>query len=391
LNVATNATHSFTFTTPWNAVSSGTHDLTMWLSLVNNATDSEVANNSKTKTIIVVNEKFPQTVVYEEGTGTWCGFCVRGVVELNTMAHNHTDGSWIGIAVHNGDPMKVTAYDDGLGIESFPSGYINRKNEVDPGLADLEPAYVDEKNNSVPLGKIDIVSQTWDATTRALTYTVESKFALDIANADFKLSGVIVEDGVTGTLSTYDQHNYYTNNTYGPLVDWDGTNYATLPDPVPAAQMVYNHVGRALIGDFNGIASSVPTSLTYNTPYSYTFNYTLPATNNAENVKFVAIILDANGEIVNADEVELNTTMGFDDLENTLKFAFSPNPSSDVIRINTLEEVSIAIYDLTGKLVLSQNNVIDNTTLNISNLETGVYFINASNGVSYGNLKFVKE
>jgi hypothetical protein len=389
LNIASNATYDFNLTGTWNATS-GIHTVDIWLTNINNGTDLVTENNDNSKEIMVVNEVYPQTVVYEEGTGTWCQYCPRGLVGLNTMAHNYTDGSWIGIAVHNGDPMTVTAYDDGLGIGSFPSGYINRKVEEDPGISTLQAAYLFEKNNSIPAGKLEIVSQTWNSTTRVLSYTVESRFALDIPNANFKLSGIIVEDGVTGTTSGYNQVNYYSGSS-STLVDWDGTNYNTLPNPVPAAQMVYNHVGRAIIGDFTGIAGSVPATLVYNTPYSYTFNYTLPATNNAENIKLVAMILNQNGEIVNADEVELSTIVGFDDMENDLAFNFNPNPAKEEIRISTLEEVSIVIYDLTGKVVMRKNNVENNTTINISNLETGVYLINASNGASYRNLKFVKE
>jgi hypothetical protein len=390
LNIASNTNYNFNLTGTWNATP-GAHTMNMWLTNINGGTDLVTDNNDKSKEILVVNEVYPQTVVYEEGTGTWCGWCTRGLVGLNTMAHNYTDGSWIGIAVHNGDPMVVTAYDDGLGISSFPSGYINRKVEADPGLDDLETAYLNEKNNSVPVGKVEIVSQTWNSTSRELSYTVESKFALDIPSANFKLSGIVVEDGVTGTTTAYNQANYYSGGTYGPMLDWDGTDYAALPSTVPAAQMIYNHVGRAIIGDFTGIAGSVPATLVYNTPYSYTFNYTLPAANNAENIKLVAMILNQNGEIVNADEVELSTIVGFDDLENDLAFNFNPNPAKEEIRISTLEEVSIVIYDLTGKVVMRKNNVENNTTINISNLETGVYLINASNGASYRNLKFVKE
>ena len=92
--------------------SAGQYSLNVWISNVNNgAVDSDTTNNQITKTVNVVNEIFPKAVVYEEGTGTWCGWCVRGHVGLKDMYHNHPDGSFIGIAVHNADPMVLTEYD----------------------------------------------------------------------------------------------------------------------------------------------------------------------------------------------------------------------------------------------------------------------------------------
>jgi hypothetical protein len=112
-------------------------------------------------------------VVYEEATGTWCGWCVRGHIGLKDMEHYHPDGSWIGIAVHNADPMVLAAYDTALAsfISGYPSGAINRNPaEVDPGLSSIEPAYQDELTKT-PLGKVAVANQTWDPNTRVITLT----------------------------------------------------------------------------------------------------------------------------------------------------------------------------------------------------------------------------
>jgi hypothetical protein len=51
----------------------------------------------------------------------------------------------------------------------------------------------------------------------------------------------------------------------------------------------------------------------------------------------------------------------------------SPNPSKGIITINTENTLNLTICDITGKVVFSKNNVINNETINLSNLQNGVY------------------
>jgi hypothetical protein len=60
-------------------------------------------------TLTSIPEKF---TVGEEKTGSWCGWCPRGAVALAQM---ETTPNFIGIAVHNADPMTISSYDGGIG------------------------------------------------------------------------------------------------------------------------------------------------------------------------------------------------------------------------------------------------------------------------------------
>jgi hypothetical protein len=53
--------------------------------------------------------------------------------------------------------------------------------------------------------------------------------------------------------------------------------------------------------------------------------------------------------------------------------SISPNPSNGIITINTENTLNITVCDITGKVVFSKNNVTNNETINLSNLQTGVY------------------
>jgi len=307
LNLAFNETSEFVYP-QLVTIDVGIHEFELRVENINaQGDDDDPNNNSLSAEVLCVNEIFAKNVVYEEATGTWCGWCPRGLVGLNTMAHNYTDGSWIGIGVHNGDPMTVTEYDQGIYpfILGYPSGLMNREFEYDPGLETLEPAYLLAKSE-ISLGKIEITAKSWDESTRDLTVEATSNFAMDLEGTSYNLSMVIVESGLTGTTSQWNQSNYYSGGSYGDLIDWDGTNWADLSNPVLAADMVYNHVGRALVGGWDGVAGIIPANVVYGTPYNHEFTYTLDEGFNPEEVNLVVMLIDhSTGIIVNAYEIAL--------------------------------------------------------------------------------------
>jgi len=307
LNLAFNET--FEFVHPQLAsLEVGEHEIEMRVENINaQGDDDDPDNNSLSAEVLAVNEVFVKNVVYEEGTGTWCGWCPRGLVGLNTMGHNYTDGTWIGIGVHNGDPMTVTEYDQGIGgfISGYPSGVMNRELVYDPGLSTLEPAYLLAKME-VPLGKIEITAKTWDEGSRDITVEATSHFAMDMTVTSYNLSMVIVESGMTGTTTQWNQANYYSGGAQGDLIDWDGTNWALLPNPVPAADMVYNHVGRALVGGWDGVPGIIPADVVYGTAYTHEFTYTLDEAFDPAAVDLVVMLIDdQTGIIVNAYQIAL--------------------------------------------------------------------------------------
>ncbi len=307
LNLAFN--EAFEFVHPQLAsLEVGVHEIELRVENINvQGDDDDPDNNSLSATVLCVNEVFVKNVVYEEGTGTWCGWCPRGLVGLNTMGHNYTDGTWIGIGVHNGDPMTVAAYDQGIGtfITGYPSGVLNREFVYDPGLSTLEPAYLLAKME-VPMGKIEITAKTWDEVSGDLTLEATSNFAMDLSGTSYNLSLVVVESGLTGTTAQWNQSNYYSGGAQGDLIDWDGTNWALLPNPVPAADMVYNHVGRALASGWSGVPDIIPADVVYGTAYTHEFTYNLDDTYDPVEVDLVVMLIDApTGIIVNAYQIAL--------------------------------------------------------------------------------------
>jgi hypothetical protein len=72
-------------------------------------------------------------------------------------------------------------------------------------------------------------------------------------------------------------------------------------------------------------------------------------------------------------------------------FDIYPNPASSVLNIsntNNIEINNISITDLNGRVI---KNVNGNTTINVSDLNAGVYFVTIESTEGKSTKKFVKE
>jgi len=85
-------------------------------------------------------------------------------------------------------------------------------------------------------------------------------------------------------------------------------------------------------------------------------------------------------------------TLSSSDFENSASITIYPNPSNGIFNIVSLENVSIEVYDLIGKLVMSQKISVGTNSFDISDFNTGVYLLRAtdSNGNS-DTFKLIKN
>ncbi len=73
-------------------------------------------------------------------------------------------------------------------------------------------------------------------------------------------------------------------------------------------------------------------------------------------------------------------------------FAVYPNPASDVVFITAEKEVqSIEIYNMLGKMILTQAPATNELKIDISGLEKGLYIIKAKAGNEVSSVRFIKR
>ncbi len=372
VSLASLETYEHTFATA-AVLAAGSNVMTVTISNVNGAgQDADATDDAKSIIIDPIIPAEGKVVVGEEGTGTWCGWCPRGTVAMDEFATLYPT-LWAGIAVHNGDPMVDAVYDGAVsGLASgYPTAFVDRGLELDPGamgadfLARLQTA---------PKAFISNTS-TWDPVTRVLEVTVTADFQAN-ANSAYKLACVITEDGVTGGAG-YAQTNYYAGGANGVM-----GGYELLGDPVPATDMVYDHVARGIQPSFAGEAGVFPPVVNAGEQYSSTYSFTLPVEWNINNMHIIGLLIDNTGKIDNAGKSVVGFA-GLNDLASSTTFTVFPNPATTSATINisldNKSEVAVRVLDMTGKEVASKDyGVLASSSiinLNTVGYQSGVYLV----------------
>ena len=252
--------------------------------------DNDMSNNAFNGFISGVTEGASRVVVGEEATGTWCPWCPRGAVFLDMISASNPD-DFIGIAVHNADPMAVAVYDDGMGdfpnFPGYPSVIMDRAEVIDP--SDIVTSH-EGRLTALSPAAVTTSDVSFDPNTRELSVTVDADFAAYGEGEDIQMTLVLTEDGVTGTTSAYDQANNYAGGGNGVM-----GGYENLPNPVPASSMVYDHVARAIMGGYNGVENSLPASFDASMQ-SYTFTYTIPAEYKPGKMHAIGLLVDKDSK-----------------------------------------------------------------------------------------------
>lgn len=84
----------------------------------------------------------------------------------------------------------------------------------------------------------------------------------------------------------------------------------------------------------------------------------------------------------------------FEDSISTNSCYFYPNPATETVTIeikNVLPNTSLTLYTLLGSKSLHLTTNEQKTTLNVSGLDKGIYFINIEDKISSRHLKFIKQ
>jgi hypothetical protein len=385
VNIA--STSNYAVTLPGLSLVAGNQPVIATISNVNGGTDDISSDDTLTSSINPIVPATGKMVVSEEGTGTWCQWCPRGAVFMDQFNTKYSE-FWAGIAVHNGDPMTVTDYDAAFGglIAGYPSALVDRGTDVDP--SGMTPDFFDRLQT--PPVAVLTNGATWNSTTRELNVSVTADFAL-AANNNYKLACVLTEDGVTGTGSGYNQSNAYAGGGNGAM-----GGFESLGNPVPAAQMVYDHVARAIAPSFAGYANSFPATVAVGDQHTINFSFVLPATWDENQIHIIGMIIAPNGRIDNAGKATITEAVnnGFQSgsnaglyeplasqLDEMVKIYPNPASTNATVSMNLISEstIELNLLDATGKIISTKNygNLSGawDLNLNTSMLNSGIYLI----------------
>jgi len=396
VNIASLANYTVDFTGSISLIA-GINPVTATISNVNFfPTDLDAADDVKIKNVDPVVPAPGKMVVAEEGTGTWCQWCPRGAVFMDQMSTTY-DGYFVGIAVHNGDPMTVVDYDASIGafISGYPSAIVDRLPELDPSAIEVD--FLDR----IVIAPKAVITVGAVQNGSILSVSVTADFVQAISG-DYRLACVITEDAVTGTNSSYSQANAYSGGGSGVM-----GGFELLPNPVPFSQMTYNHVARIILPNFDGQVNSFTSSVAAGEVHTLDFEITIDPTWDLSQIHIIGLLIDPSGKIDNAGsatkaEAEANGFIDVSGISETVSnstIKMYPNPTSDMTTINLgtvqNEIVSIQIMDINGRIVgekvYGELNGDINLPITTSMMDAGVYIVKVTIGTNITTSRLVVE
>lgn len=342
----------------------GNHTLKLRVVSINGKDDVYSPNSELVLGLNVKNSLPIQRIIVEEGTGTWCPNCPRGIVAVHKASEAFPD-RFIGIAVHKQDALETNSYAE-LQFAAYPDSYINRnlKSSVQPSF-DAYKTAVNAVSEKVPVMGVDANVKYTDANKQKISVEAFTTFLSAHKGMNYRLSFVLLEDCVKG----YTQANNYA----GGSVEMGG--FEKLPNP---ATIDMDHVAR-MNYSYNGIEGSIPADVEADETTRYTTTLDVPSTiQNPDNCDLVVLVLDANtGKIENGVKVALGKhTTAIYDAEQLLIPDFSFQ--GDRLNVDGFSG-SVRIFTPGGVEVAN------------SNLAPGMYIVKATAGNQTVTRKLIKR
>ena len=226
----------------------------------------------------------------------------------------------------------------------------------------------------------DVNTYTWNGTIEPLR------------NENITLSGVYFDlstnNTITITLANDDDNgNNTSTTTFDKAVDADTTVNMVLMTDGYGSEVRWN------IRDYNG-------TIIYNGgPYgnNQTINETFDLPINCYTFNLIDTYGDGGGAVTltDANGLEIYATNGNYGSGESTNFSTDnfvlgtnasqlkdvslyPNPASTILNLKNAENADIQVFDVLGKLILSQTNISRDEQVNVSSLENGTYFMKIS-------------
>lgn len=346
----------------------GTLDYKLYISAVNGEPCD--TGYALTGNILSLESGFKRNLVFEEGTGTWCGWCVVGYAGMEYMKETYDDKGFIGIAVHQGDAMasldRGGAYASfGQYFDSFPSAFLNRDWSADiyPDPYVLEEEY--EALINVPaIVEISAEISGESIDSRDIKLKTKTQFCTDSDNVNYGIAYAVVEDNV----GPYPQQN----NASGQNRDFFG--FEKKGKVVP---LTFNDVARNCSHP-EAFKGSIPTEVKVGETYEYTMDINLSDVKDLENYRVIAMVIDnKTGQIQNACQAT-NILSGVESVIGN-ESSFVANGGKGWICVSC--DTPANIYNASGRMVA------EGVESGVINVPAGVYIVNA-NGKSVKVLVF---
>ena len=380
LSIPLNTDYSYTSTNPWTPSAPGTYTIKVWASNLNGPTahpDEDNTNDTLTATIYVVDALQPKTVMIEEFTQASCDPCANAAPNVDSVYANNTTRSIL-VRYHVNFPGRdcmdtvtlspfVQARLTQYAVGGVPDAQVDGQ-YVYPGAGSFTtPNIMSYAALKSPLSitvtaKLDSVANTY-----TFSSTIKSFGAIP---AGLKARAVLAVDNLTYTLNQSTE---------------------SIPQyvfPEVAENMFPNPSGTALGAFTTGSTQTFTGTWVKNHAWGSaraTWKYDSSAIgklvvwveDDSRNYVWQAGFTDVN--VIHPTVTGVNAVVGI-----AGRMDLYPNPASNTatvaLSLNAASDVSMEVYDMTGKLMYSmptdhRNSGVSHTTLDLSNFASAQYIV----------------
>jgi hypothetical protein len=345
-NIGSGQEFNFTHADLWS-VAGGDHSISVWISN-SNVTDGDDTNNEVTKDVMVASGVAYKVPMMEKFTSSTCYPCFL----FNTGSFNpfyedygHDKAVLINYQVNwpgAGDPYytaEVGSRVNYYGINAAPTLLMNTTDVGQPSTTGLQNLLDDIiENDHLSYFKIDadhaIDGNNIDVTVDITPYI----------SGNYTLRVMVIEKETTGNIATNGETHF------------EHVFMKALPNP-------------------NGTAVSLVQDETQHFDFSYDMSST-----NVEEMDDLAVVVflqdDSTKQIMQSGYTDSSgLVLGTSEAATGSHIVLVPNPTSGIVKIISENDVNVQIFDLSGKNVFNQANVINNSTLNLSALGKGIFIV----------------
>ena len=338
--------------------SKGKEKLAVRLVSVNGAEDAYAANNTYTSSIVTANVELKKRVYMEEYTGLGCGFCVRGIVDIENLTAKFPN-QFVAIAKHcyGGTPQELLcpSYEYTIG-GGFPKATIDRRQTNNIEI-EKDPIWVNGFIKAGTAAGIDAIATFAPGYVTKVNVVAVVKFLRDLPNANYGLALAVVENEVTG----YQQTNNYAGSV-NSMNGWEKKG--------KEVDVTLQHVARLGYETNNGV-NIFPQEIK---AYEGFFHETqLQLSDNVQdyhNLKLIAFIIDRNTKYIeNVVEVPIKEVAS----EETAIRDVNNSEVPEITLVNGYVDAlgfdgTISVYTVDGKAVPN------------TNLKSGMYIVRLTKG-----------
>ena len=358
VNIPIGGTHNFTHSVALNAIVGSTYALNFSVPTVNTTVDGITADNSIVKSTIVAAGSTSYKPLLEKFTGSTCVPCANynNTVFNSFYASQNQNFNYIAYQMNwpgTGDPyytaeggVRRTFY----GVNSITSLWIDGVNYSTGNSQSALTAHVNAEATKTGYFGLS-ANRNLSGGNALINYTVTPYLS-----GNYVLHAAVIEKTTTGNVASNGETSF-------------------------------KHVMMKMVPN----ASGTTINCTAGTPISGQISASIASTF-IEQVSDLEVIVFIQNPTTKEIMQSYKATDALSLEDNAIaKVKLYPNPASNSIQFANVQDATIMITDVTGKVVLQSAGVDENSIINVSHLNSGIYMVNIKNELMNETVKFVKK